>query len=202
MTAHEGIRARLCKGALRGGSSERGCENLPMTGAREIAARSKGRRKVERRRTKRRPVCKRVLERGERGMRGRYLAERGAKRRECRIMHSAGRRNAGRKWRSDFGQALEAGPPAEGVARIRARTAFLTPASVWCFAAAFPRASFSRRVHCRRERRASDSIQEGAAPFSPRVGNVLPPMGHGRSAPGMAQGCRRGIVRPLRGSAA
>ena len=172
-----------------------------MTGAREIAARSKGRRKVEQRRANRRPLCKRVREGEKRGLRGRDLAERGAKRRKCRIMHPAGRRSTGRKWRSGFGQALEAGPPAEGVARIR-RMSGRCPKTGFGFARRPFRARRSAAGGVVAGRLASDFIQEGASPFSSRVGNVLPPMGRGRSASGTAQGCRRGIVRPLRGSAA
>lgn len=111
----------------------------------------------------------------------------------------SGRRNAGRKWRSGFGQPLEAGPPAEGVARIRARTG-IPDAGL--------RFGFARRPSCARCSAAGCMVAGRGArriPFRKAQRRSLPASAmfclrwSAAFSAGTAQGCRRGIVRPLRG---
>ena len=147
-----------------------------------------------------RPLCRRVRERagawGARDEGGRLAARRKAQ----SVPHHffSGRRRAGGeiRFRSGSGsrgrlrRALSGFAAGAAVGRCRASVRFC--------AAAFPHASFILPAH---------GILEAHVGFhSGRRSVVLAPRRHcsdsdgaRRSAPGTAQGCRRGIVRPLRG---
>ena len=126
---------------------------------------------------------------------------RGAKRRKCRIISlAAGGTQVGncdlasaslQKWAACGGRCPDSrknGIPDAGFGFVFRRG---LPARVVQPPGALPS----------REARVGFHSGRRSAVLAP-VGNVLPPMGRGRSASGTAQGCRRGIVRPLRGSAA